>query len=465
MTISRTMSADSQLPIHFVHGRLAISEFAGQQAAALADVVRNGLSQDRVVRTLRLVHRNIARFEELSPDWYGHIPREAPLLRLGQWDRALTASSAEAGFEKLKDIVLPVIELMNEGAASAEAIGSRLLTGHAAKLWKRALAIGPAAAIDQTVEALRFPDSSTQEASILCGPSDLSVGSGRKFVRLLGMTSRGWPRIDKEDPLLPDHIVSSSELQPLSRSSRDRLSILFHISDARVVVYSRSRRDREGRLMAASPLLPKDVSPIPIQRATAPRHAFSESDRLLARPEEFSLQPLAQSSLNCLRDWGRREITVHDGWIRSGHPVLVAALAKKHSASSLRSLLTDPLGFVWRYALRWREPSDSAGEEPLTVDALQMGRLVHSILEDVVSQLEPAPGIERATEDQIAASVEAAAAKVARNWELETPLPPLCRLGVRSSNGQVPTRSALSHSRFPPSPVGSRRTYFGGCVQ
>ena len=50
----RVLVADSQLPLHLVHGRSATSTFPGQQAGSLATVLLEGLSHDRVVRALRL---------------------------------------------------------------------------------------------------------------------------------------------------------------------------------------------------------------------------------------------------------------------------------------------------------------------------------------------------------------------------------------------------------------------------
>ena len=42
---ARTLVRDSQLPVYFPHGVAAVSEGSGQRAAALAEVLRNGLSQ------------------------------------------------------------------------------------------------------------------------------------------------------------------------------------------------------------------------------------------------------------------------------------------------------------------------------------------------------------------------------------------------------------------------------------
>jgi hypothetical protein len=47
------LSRDASLPLHFSHGLPALSTWEGQGCAALADILVNGLSQDRVRRLLR----------------------------------------------------------------------------------------------------------------------------------------------------------------------------------------------------------------------------------------------------------------------------------------------------------------------------------------------------------------------------------------------------------------------------
>jgi hypothetical protein len=47
------LSRDAGLPLHFTHGLPALSTWEGQGCAALADILVNGLSQDRVRRLLR----------------------------------------------------------------------------------------------------------------------------------------------------------------------------------------------------------------------------------------------------------------------------------------------------------------------------------------------------------------------------------------------------------------------------
>ena len=69
------------------------------------------------------------------------------------------------------------------------------------------------------------------------------------------------------------------------------------------IVYSRSRRDSEGRLLGISPLAPSEMASQHLQRSRIPQHAFSESDRLLARRQEFSETERAKSAVACYRDW------------------------------------------------------------------------------------------------------------------------------------------------------------------
>ena len=77
--------------------------------------------------------------------------------------------------------------------------------------------------------------------------------------------------------------------------------------------------------------------------------------------------------------------------IRADHPLVLAILGRTQSASSLRRLLRNPLSFVWVYAFGWREPQSSA--EPLVLDALGVGDLVHMVLDRALRDLEAAGGL------------------------------------------------------------------------
>ncbi len=128
------------------------------------------------------------------------------------------------------------------------------------------------------------------------------------------------------------------------------------------------------------------------------------------------------SAIGCWHDWHRDGITPHDGLTRADHPAILTALERIQSASSLRLLLRNPLGFVWRYGLGWRAPE--SGDEPLILDALSMGKLFHRTLERALRVLEADGGLSRAGGDAIVAAVDAAATEVAAGWERERGVPP-----------------------------------------
>ena len=65
---------------------------------------------------------------------------------------------------------------------------------------------------------------------------------------------------------------------------------------------SRSRRDGEGRLLGRSALLQPFKNEAYLRRNAVPVHAVSETDRLLARPEEYAATALAVSADACWRE-------------------------------------------------------------------------------------------------------------------------------------------------------------------
>src|ERR1700730_16295367 len=97
------------------------------------------------------------------------------------------------------------------------------------------------------------------------------------------------------------------------------------------------------------------------------------------QPDEFAALPHAVAAGTCWRNWHRRDVTPHDGVVRPGHPLLLAILERTQSASSLRRLLRNPLGYVWLYGMRLRAPE--SGADPLVLDALGIGDLLHMTLD------------------------------------------------------------------------------------
>jgi len=82
------MSTEASLPIHFAHGRRALATRDGQAAAALADVVLHGLSQDRVRRLATLAHAAETPFGRLPDGWMRELPSAAPLGSPERWPRS-----------------------------------------------------------------------------------------------------------------------------------------------------------------------------------------------------------------------------------------------------------------------------------------------------------------------------------------------------------------------------------------
>jgi hypothetical protein len=396
----RVLVADSQLPVHLVHGRGATSTFPGQQAASLATVLLEGLSHDRVVRAFRLLH-NSAKLKSLPSDWYTDLDPDAPLLKLGHWKVSLDKLAENSERPDFRPTLLPILELLSKGAPAAEQVGEELLSGQARAIWRRALLDGPPEALMTTVGQVRVPDESDPNANIAWGPADAVASAPRRFTFMLGLTSRNWPRQGREDGLLPSHILDTAMLEPASVTLQDRTHFAVLRDAANEIVYSRSRRDSEGRLLGTSPLASSEIAPEHLQRSRIPQHAFSESDRLLARRQEFSEAERAKSAVACYRDWRSLEITAHDGLLNSGHPVIEAAIARAHSATSLRRMLTDPLGFVWRYALGWKPPSPLSQEEPLALDNPTHGTLVHELLRLTAASLESKGGFAAGTRMQV----------------------------------------------------------------
>ncbi|MBO0711550.1 MAG: PD-(D/E)XK nuclease family protein, partial [Acetobacteraceae bacterium] len=398
---------ETNLPLHFVHGVKAITERDGQAVAALAEVLLKGLSQDRVRRLVRLLDARSSALALLPQDWTRVLPADAPLTTLERWRQAL-ANGADRwpdGVDRSAEL-LALLTALAAGPDRAAELGERLLSGLAQKLWARALSEGPPAALPVTLAELRRDDHEHAEpadAIIWCSAAALA-SAPRPFVRLIGLNSGRWPRAIAEDRLIPDHMIPLETLDPLPIADADRRDFeTIKATAARSVNLSYSRRDAEGRLLGQSPLI-ASMERTYLARARTPEHVASEADRLLARPVEFAQTAIGRSGRGCWRDWYHMAVTAHDGRVGPDHPRIVKALGRTQSASSLRVLLRDPIRFVWKYALGWRQPDQA--EEPVTLDALAFGNLVHELLGGAVTALERAGGLLLATPPQIVAAVD-----------------------------------------------------------
>lgn len=452
------ISREASLDVHFAHGRRALATRDGQAAASLADILLHGLSQDRVRRLARMAHAPGTPFGGLPEDWAARLPRAAPLGSPHRWRQATGAAAVPVD---VTAILLPAIDLLAAGPAEAARAGEVFLRGAPLLLWRRALDRAPASALEATLGALRLPDTKEAATSIGWMHAGTLACCPRPYVWLFGLNARTWPRAAAEDPLLPDHVIQASRLDPLPITQADRLAFdAIKGTTAHQLVCCASRRDATGRLLGLSPLMP-DREPARLARARVPEHAMSEQDRMMARPAEFATTPRAASAHACWQDWNDPGVTVHDGQVRPGHPALSRALDRVHSATSLRTLLRNPLGFTWRYALGWREPD--AGAEALELDALQFGNLVHGILDAALPAIEAAGGLAAATPDQVGAAVHAARAVVAGQWEAEAAVPPALLWALTLERAE---RMAVAALAWPLAAMPGGRSYaevaFGG---
>lgn len=455
-----TLSADANIDLHFAHGVRVAASRDGQTAAALADVVLRGLSATRMRRLANLLSGSGA-FGELPDGWLNILPREAPLASTASWHRLLDRLEPAAwpdGRDHRATLRM-IVNQLGAGTIAAIDTGEALLTGKALAYWRKALLAGPADSLDLTLERLRQDDGIDPAAAVAWMPADALAATPRRFVRLLGLNSGRWPRRAGEDRLLPDHIIPTERLNPLPPDAADRRdyeTILATTSDE--IVLSRARRDSEGRVLGRSHLAAVDRAETYLPRNRPPQHAFSEADRILARPAEFETSSVAQSAHGCWLDWLSTELTPHDGLVRTNHPAIQEILDREQSASSLTLLLRNPLGFTWKYGLGWREPQ--ADTELLVLDALGEGNLVHQTLDLALRIIEAEAGLALATSAEIAQAVERALTEIAIRWEADSPIPPrtiwqrtlslaveLARRALAFSPGEI--RNSVSYSEVP----------------
>ena len=346
------------------------------------------------------------------------LPAEAGLFSADHWRQVLARPEAAAAAPPL----LELIELVARGPEAAADAGSLLLTGQTRFLWEAALRIAPTEAIHISLGDLRVPDTRDPANSVAWCPAAHLAASPRPHVRMLGLTSGAWPRAESEDPILPDHILPRRELESVSITERDRQIFAIIVTAGETIALSRGRRSASGTVQAASALWPQSGERT-LTRTRIPLHAFSEADRLLARPSDAMAAPLVAASRRCWEGWRAESRTTHDGATGAQSEVAVGrALARPQSTTSIRRLLRDPAGFVWRYALGWHAPE--LEEQPLVLSRPVFGELVHELIRRAIIALEPAPGVGRANESEIENAVQGAVEIVAAAWPLERAVPP-----------------------------------------
>jgi PD-(D/E)XK nuclease superfamily len=454
----------SGLDLHFVHGRKVLTTPGGQAAAALAEVLLRGFSQMRVRRLVSLLRTEGRLLTGLPPNWGRALSTEAPLLDAERWRQVLSAITPQSFSDGVNHApaLREVVDILARGLKQAAEIGELLLNGRALAIWRKALIEGHPQALDVALTSLRQPDDIPPETAIIWASGAAVAAVPRPFVRLIGLISRAWPRRASEDPLLPDHIVPARRLEPLPVHIADRRDFdTIRHTTSRQLCCSRSRRDAEGRLNGISPLYPAHAPELHRQRARLPHHAAGWSDRLFARPAEFEASPQSQSATACWIDWHSERLTPHDGLMRQDHSVVTHALRRQQSATSLAKLLRDPLGYLWQYAFHWRQPSET--EDPLVLDPLSFGTLVHATLQAAVTILEGSGGFASARPVDLDTALDTALTVVAADWEQSQPSPPPVIWQRKLQDIRDLARAALTFSEDPlPGQRSCAEIPFGG---
>ena len=410
------LSREAGLPVHFTHGIPALATREGQACASLADILLRGLSQERVRFLFARLPRSPAK-ESLPADWAKGLRRSAALTTPRLWRHALEQARGErANGDLTERVLLPIVDDLAGGIAAAEVVGRRLLKGPALTLWLDALRMAPAQAIELSLQALRVADGRDPGNAIVWGPARHVAAAPRAHVRLIGLDANAWPRRSSENPLIPQHLLGHVRLPSAAAAESDQAMHDIIVGQSRSHTLSRAYRSATGSLQAASTMWPKDRERV-VGRTAIPAHAFSESDRLYARPTDAGKDPQVRASRACWRAWWDSEQhTAHDGRVRPDHPLIVNALAEVQSTTSLHRLLCDPLGFVWEYALHWREPN--LDPQPLALDHRAFGELVHSLIGGVLRD-----GVPR-NADEIGIALDREAARLADTWPITRAVPP-----------------------------------------
>jgi hypothetical protein len=130
----RALHAESDIPLCFAEGHVALSSYPGQQAAALAELLLRGISQDRVLRAVRFLGLENTELKVLPEGWDRMLNPSAPLLRVEHWEYELERIRKERDVD-LRPSLLVFVRDVHRGLPQAKEIGERWLRGIASSPW------------------------------------------------------------------------------------------------------------------------------------------------------------------------------------------------------------------------------------------------------------------------------------------------------------------------------------------
>lgn len=121
------LSQEANIPLHFVHGIKAAATPDGQTAAALADILIKGISQERVRRLFRRLHGTPV-LADLPDEWTRLLPTDAPLATVERWERVFANTEPgdwPDGVDR-SGLVLDILGLLAKGPDAAAEAGEKL---------------------------------------------------------------------------------------------------------------------------------------------------------------------------------------------------------------------------------------------------------------------------------------------------------------------------------------------------
>jgi hypothetical protein len=179
-----------------VHGTKAVAGRDGQLAAALAEVLVKGISQEKVRRLFAMLPGSTPALRDLPRDWTRVLPPDAPLTALERWEQVFARTAASDWPDNIdrSQSVLGVLRLVAKGPVAADEAGKKLLSGVALALWRRALDDGPAQALPVTLTHLRSDDGIEPATHVIFASAMALASAPRPYVRLLALNTGRWPR-------------------------------------------------------------------------------------------------------------------------------------------------------------------------------------------------------------------------------------------------------------------------------
>jgi ATP-dependent helicase/DNAse subunit B len=263
----------------------------------------------------------------------------------------------------------------------------------------------------KSLESAMEQSEKFQDGGIFIGDVMSARGLSWPLVIVPGLVEKRFPRVIREDPLLLDDERAriSAEL-PRKLSGYDEERLLFSLavaaaSDKLVLSYPRLEpatfRPRLASFLllehagaSSFAALEKQARVIPLSPVRAIDEPLTEREFDLAALDSLADQPsylrqvsplLADGVINVHTRWHERHLTPYDGLL--GNPEALKLLRDRFglekliiSTTSLEDFFGCPFYYFQKHVLGivpWEEP-----EATLSINALDLGSLYHSILED-----------------------------------------------------------------------------------